>query len=91
MTCVSRNTFDVFASATDKYGNTAPRCGFFHNFKKGERLVKKWDRVNEEFVSLPRLQCVEFANVLSFDDSLGPYPYEELSKWNGLSSLLTGQ
>jgi len=41
-------------------------------------------------VDVPRLEIVQYkTNVLYFDDCLGPYPYEELSKWNGLSSLLT--
>ncbi|KAL4132009.1 hypothetical protein QTP88_009230 [Uroleucon formosanum] len=80
----------VYYSAADKYGNTAPRCGFFHNFKKGECLVKKWDNNNEILVDVPRLEIVQYkTNTLYFDDCLGPYPYEELSKWNGLSSLLT--
>jgi len=79
-------------SATDKYGNIAPRCGFFHCFKKGECFVKKWDMVNEEFIDVSRAEIVRFkTNVLYFDDSLGPYPYEELEKWNSLSSLLTGR
>jgi len=41
-------------------------------------------------VDVPRLEIVQYkTNILYFDDCLGPYPYEELSKWNGLSSLLT--
>lgn len=80
-----------FNSATDKYGNTAPRCGFFHSFKKGECFVKKWDKDNEELVDVLRVEVVRYkTNVLHFDDCLGPYPYEEYAKWNGLSSLLTG-
>lgn len=42
-------------------------------------------------VDVPRLEIVQYkTNILYFDDCLGPYPYEELPKWNGLSSLLTG-
>lgn len=83
--------FFCLYSATDKYGNTAPRCGFFHSFKKGECLVKKWDKDAEELVDAPKQEIINYkTNVLFFDDCLGPYPYEEQPKWNGLSSLLTG-
>lgn len=80
-----------FCSATDKYGNTAPRCGFFHNFKKGECLVKKWDRDKEELLDVSREEIAQYkTNILNLDQFLGPYPFEEQAKWNGLSSLLTG-
>lgn len=79
-------------SATDKYGNTAPRCGFFHCFKKGDCLVKKWDKDNEVFVDdIPKAELIQYrTNILHYNDYLGPYPYEEQDNWNGLSSLLTG-
>ncbi|VVC44710.1 AAR2, N-terminal,AAR2, C-terminal,A1 cistron-splicing factor, AAR2 [Cinara cedri] len=81
----------MYYSATDKYGNTAPRCGFFHSFKKGECLIKKWDKDNEILVDdIPKAELIQYkTNVLHYDNCLGPYPYEEQAKWNGLSSLLT--
>lgn len=32
----------------DKYGNVAPRSGFFHFFNQSEVLVKKWDTYAED-------------------------------------------
>ncbi|KAJ8929119.1 hypothetical protein NQ314_018233 [Rhamnusium bicolor] len=37
----------IFYSAVSDTGDTAPRTGFFHNFKRAEVLVKKWDNKNE--------------------------------------------
>ena len=35
----------------NKYGEMAPRCGFFHDFKKTEFLVKRWDSKEEDISS----------------------------------------
>lgn len=36
-------------SAVDKtFGESAPRVGFFYNFKKSEFLIKQWDVEKED-------------------------------------------
>lgn len=37
----------IHYSAVSKDGSTAPRTGFFHYFKKGEIIIKKWDNSDE--------------------------------------------
>ena len=37
----------MFDSAVSKEMNSAPRTGFFHNFKAKEVYIKKWDAYNE--------------------------------------------
>lgn len=37
-----------YSSGTNKHGDTVPRAGFMHFFKKSEVLVRKWDREKEE-------------------------------------------
>lgn len=53
--------------------------------------MKKWDKDTEELVNVLKVDLIWYkTNILHLDDCLGPYPYEEYAKWNGLSSLLTG-
>jgi hypothetical protein len=40
--------FVVIFSAVNSEGDTAPRVGFIHNFKKSEFMVKKWDSAIED-------------------------------------------
>jgi len=40
-----------FYSAVDKFDELAPRIGFWHDFKKHEFLVKKWDTKEEDISS----------------------------------------
>lgn len=42
-------------SATDEHGELAPRVGFFHNFKKSDFLVKKWDKKLEDLSPIRNL------------------------------------
>ena len=37
-----------YFSMKDKYGNEAPRSGFFHYFNESEVVVKKWDTEAED-------------------------------------------
>lgn len=38
-------------SATDEFGETTPKIGFFHIFKKSEFIVKCWDEKEEDLSS----------------------------------------
>ncbi|XP_060524302.1 protein AAR2 homolog isoform X2 [Cylas formicarius] len=38
----------IFYSSVSNTGDTAPRTGFFHFFKKSEVYVKKWDNITQE-------------------------------------------
>jgi hypothetical protein len=42
------HSFVVIFSAMNSEGDTAPRVGFVHNFKKSEFMVKKWDSALED-------------------------------------------
>lgn len=82
-----------FTSVSETTDDTGPRTGFFHNFKTGEVLVKKWDKLKacisqdnvteEEIVGLKE-------NMKLLDSFLGPYPYDIHEKWLNLSSHLSG-
>ncbi|KAJ8973031.1 hypothetical protein NQ317_012636 [Molorchus minor] len=82
----------IFFSAVSSIGDTAPRSGFFHNFKKSEIYVKKWDRENE-CVSSEAISETEIVglkdNIRVLDNFLGPYPYDILDKWKNLTSNIT--
>ena len=41
----------VFYAAVGKSGQSAPRTGFFHYFKRREIVVKKWDAEKEDVVN----------------------------------------
>ncbi|KAM0729382.1 Protein AAR2-like protein [Formica fusca] len=82
----------VHYSAINKLGEMAPRIGFFHDFKKCEFLVKKWDSKEEDISSesvpeetIQRLKD----NLRELDRYLGSYPYEIWKQWQELSSRIT--
>lgn len=84
----------IYYNAVDKDNSIQFRSGFFHDFKGGEILVKKWDKdlenINQEVV--PDAEIANFRqNVLLFDEFLGPYPYDILDKWKSLTSNLSGR
>ncbi|UMM16342.1 hypothetical protein L5515_013388 [Caenorhabditis briggsae] len=71
---------------------SAPRIGFFHNFKAGEIVVKKWNKEAETFEDgeVPAEQIPEKKRQLkSMDNSLAPYPYENYRSWYGLTDFIT--
>lgn len=83
----------IFYDSVSNTGDTAPRIGFFHHFKKGEVLVKKWDRelekISEETVS--EEEVVRFKeNLPALDGFLGPYPFDIHDKWLNLTSNISG-
>ncbi|KAH1021951.1 hypothetical protein HUJ04_011433 [Dendroctonus ponderosae] len=79
----------VFYSSVSNTGDVAPRCGFFHNFKKGELLVKKWSKLHEgvssEIISEAEVVGLK-ENIQALDQFLGPYPFNVWEKWKSLTS-----
>ncbi|EZA60567.1 hypothetical protein X777_14593 [Ooceraea biroi] len=82
----------VHYSAVNKFDELAPRIGFFHDFKKHEFLVKKWDGKEEDIslepVSEETIQRLR-ENLRDLDRYLGPYPYEIWKPWKELTSDIT--
>ena len=78
-------------SAVSKEGQTAPRSGFFHNFRTKEVLVKKYNLEEETFEdvhdeeTIHRLQ----SNLKNLDRNLGAYPYDSWKKWVSLSNKIS--
>ncbi|CAB3404407.1 unnamed protein product [Caenorhabditis bovis] len=73
---------------------SAPRIGFFHTFKSGEILVKKWNKKNEDFEDqlMTDENIREKKNQLkNMDSSLAPYPYENYRSWYALTDFVTEQ
>ncbi|CAH1373516.1 hypothetical protein MTP99_014899 [Tenebrio molitor] len=82
----------IFYSSVSATDDIAPRIGFFHNFKRGEVLVKKWDKKTEQISAEPvkESEVVNLKeNLVALDGFLGPYPYDILDKWVSLCSDIT--
>lgn len=83
----------IYYSAVNNYQETSFRSGFFHNFRQGEFVVKKWDKEKEE-ISLEEVSETEIVqlkeNIVHLDNFLGPYPYEILEKWKKSTCYLKG-
>uniref|UniRef100_A0A8R1DNV7 Protein AAR2 homolog n=1 Tax=Caenorhabditis japonica TaxID=281687 RepID=A0A8R1DNV7_CAEJA len=71
---------------------SSPRIGFFHNFKAGEIVVKKWNKQEETFED-EKIDESEIPakrrQLKSMDNSLAPYPYENYRSWYGLTDFIT--
>lgn len=83
----------IFYSPVSKTNDIAPRVGFFHNFKSGEVLVKKWDNKAEDISAepVPEVEVVGLKeNLMALDGFLGPYPYDIWEKWVKLTADITG-
>lgn len=82
-----------FSAVAENTGDTAPRTGFFHYFKKGEVLAKKWDKFNECISqdAVPEAEIVGLKdNLQALDGFLGPYPYGIHEKWLNLTTHING-
>ncbi|KAH7695613.1 AAR2 protein, partial [Aphelenchoides avenae] len=69
----------------------APRIGFWHCFKEGEIIVRKWDKAAEDFADylsnnaeIERIRT----NLKNLNTNLGPYPYENYRSWTALSTYI---
>ena len=78
-------------SIENSYGDQSPKIGFFHNFKKKEVIVKKYDKEKEILIDEEDEEKIERLkdNLKSMDRHLGPYPYEILNRWKNLSNYIT--
>lgn len=82
----------IYYSAVSKEGQTAPRTGFFHNFKSKEIVVKKWDRQMEDVKEFEASQDEMDRyrhNLQNLDGYLGPYPYDIWKDWVSLTNHLS--
>ncbi|PNF34112.1 AAR2-like protein [Cryptotermes secundus] len=84
----------VYYNAVNSEGDTAPRVGFVHNFKKSEFMVKKWDPAIED-ISTTELSEEEISRIrgdlLNLDRFLGPYPFDIWKRWKDLTSKVTDE
>lgn len=83
----------IFYSSVDSNsGDIAPRIGFFHNFKKGEFVVKKWN-VDEENMSRETVPEKDVwglkQNITLLDNFLGPYPHDIYERWKTMTLNIT--
>lgn len=85
----------IYYSSRSPTGDTAPRTGFFYDFKQRELLIKKWDKYNEDV--LPDDETTEeekegyMSSLRDQDKFLGPYPYENYKKWVSMTTYLSSE
>ena len=71
------------------------RQGFFLDCRKGEIIILRWDKSNEEISlehDLPDGALLALHQEIcrgGLDKYLGPYPYSQLHLWNNVSGLIT--
>lgn len=70
---------------------TAPRTGFFHNFGRGEVLIRRWDNKLEDIVDDINEEDKDRMknDIKNIDKHLGVYPYSTWKKWISLSSHIS--
>uniref|UniRef100_A0A0K0EPH7 Protein AAR2 homolog n=1 Tax=Strongyloides stercoralis TaxID=6248 RepID=A0A0K0EPH7_STRER len=70
----------------------SPRVGFFYRFSEKEILMKKWDKLKEDFVDCILTEEEKDrikANIKNIDKNLGVYPFDEIKNWISLSNYIT--
>jgi A1 cistron-splicing factor AAR2 len=84
----------VWCASKSPYGDTAPRTGFLHHFKRGEILVREWDNDKEELrertkgdTELEKQRIKD--NLLDLDRYLAPYDYSGLQSWKHLTEYIS--
>ena len=78
-------------SAVSKEGQTAPRTGFFHDFRPKEVIAKRYNQVKETFEDIldeEEVRRLEI-NLKDFDRNLGAYPYDSWKKWVSLTNKIS--
>merc|ERR550539_1091952 len=81
----------VYWSAVSKEGQTAPRTGFFHDFRPKEVIAKRYNQVKETFEDIldeEEVRRLEI-NLKDFDRNLGAYPYDSWKKWVSLTNKIS--
>ena len=86
----------VFFSVGDKFGSMSPRTGFWINIGAGEVIVRRWGTNEEQILPVgvdylddERESFIAGVRRMEFDDRLGPYPVDQLSVWNRLTSFIS--
>ena len=83
----------TYRSPSSHVGEISPIMGFFHNFTRGEVVVREWDSKLGIFIKMKDEEQEERLKLgvrrMEFDLGLAPYPLETLKKWNDLSSFIT--
>uniref|UniRef100_A0A7M5X7X9 Protein AAR2 homolog n=1 Tax=Clytia hemisphaerica TaxID=252671 RepID=A0A7M5X7X9_9CNID len=73
----------VFVRVTDKYGEMAPRSGFFVYMNPGEIISKSFKQDDEEFEPIQgNISIDEMKGLLA---QMAPYPYKECQLWTQLT------
>ena len=83
--------FVYYSSVNLAQKTVAPRTGFFHNFARGEILIRRWRADQEEIVDSVSEEDKERmkADMKNIDRGLGVYPYQTWRKWISLSDQIT--
>ena len=78
-------------SAVSKEGQTAPRSGFFHDFRPKEILVKKYNVHNETFDDILDEEQIRRLgdDIKNLDHNLGAYPYDSWKKWVSITNKIS--
>ena len=83
----------IYFSVTDKYGSVGLRTGFFHDFKLGEIVAKRWsaaaESVDLQHAYTPAEMEAFICNKKSLDKFLGAYPFDEYKRWLSLTNQIT--
>lgn len=84
----------VYASAVDKSTNQiGPKSGFFHNFKSGELVVKRWSEQQEDFDDTHQPSeddlLVYMTNLKDLDRYLGAYSFSLYQSYSTMTHKLT--
>lgn len=81
----------VYCASRGPYGDSAPRVGFAHFFKRSEIIIREWDNEREELRE--RIQEGEKEkireNLRTLDRFLAPYDCTGLLKWKNLTANVT--
>ncbi|XP_076619044.1 protein AAR2 homolog [Colletes latitarsis] len=79
----------VHYSAVNEFGETAPKIGFLHTFKKSEFLVRRWDTKEEDLSSevVPEEIVQKLKdNLKELNRYLGSYPFDIWTQWKELTN-----
>jgi len=82
--------FIYFSAVNVKEGMISPRTGFFHNFTRGELVVRRWKEDTENLVDdVPKEDQLNMKQDLkNLDKNLGVFPYQSWKKWIPLSNRI---
>ena len=83
--------FVYYSSVNLSQKCVAPRTGFFYNFGRGETVVRKWNKDNEEIIDSVSQEDQERvrADLRNLDKCLGVFPYGSWKKWISLSDHIS--